>query len=73
MIFKIVDYLSIFPQVKYFAHSELRIVSSAQIAILNFIRETIEVEIKEMDQVRILTHSRVNGTFRGSLILLDDS
>ena len=39
----------------------------------NIIRKAIEVVKKEMDQYRILAHSRVNGTLRRWLALLDNS
>ena len=80
LIFKIklqfIGYLNLLQRVKWFVTwwLESSIISSDSNLTQNIIREIIKVEKKEMDQDRILTHSRLkHGTLRWWLVLLDNS
>ena len=57
------------------SHDKLRTVSSAHIGILHRTSSGSQLQMKEkeMDQDRILTHSRVNGTLRTWLVFLGNS
>ena len=66
---------NLLPQVRWFVTGwvESIIICSDSNLTENIIRETIKVERKEMDQDRILTHSRFNDTLRIWLVLLGNS
>ena len=66
---------NLLPQIRWLSHDELRALSSAQMAILHRTSSgrQLKSEKKEMDQDRILTHSRFNGTLRIWIVLLRNS
>ena len=74
-IFKIKLQLKLLRQVRWSVTSwvESSSTSSDSNFPQNIIRETIKAEKKEMNQDRILKHSRVNGTLRTWLVLLGNS
>ena len=55
------------------SNDELRAIPSAQIAVLHRTSARQLSKKREMDQDIMLTNSRINGTLRRWLVLLDNS